>query len=111
MVTPKFQCFNLPNTNSADARFILEQLLRSALKKRIDEKKKLEKDVLTYSNDIFVVIVCKLSSENQQFHLWGEGVSSRYFHFFPISNNFCTRLSEQTLHLNYPMLYLRIICI
>ena len=30
-VTPKFLCFNLPNTNSADARFIRERLLRSAL--------------------------------------------------------------------------------
>ena len=43
-VIPKFICFNLPGTNKADSRFIRKRLLRSALKKREGELRKLKID-------------------------------------------------------------------
>ena len=43
-VIPKFLSFNLPYTNEVDSKFICKRLLRSALNKRQDELKKLEKD-------------------------------------------------------------------
>ena len=44
-VIPKFLTFNLPNTNDSDSRFVRKRLLRSALKKRKDERCKLEKEL------------------------------------------------------------------
>ena len=43
-VKPKFLSFNLPYTNEVHSKFIRKRLLRSALNKRQDELKKLEKD-------------------------------------------------------------------
>ena len=40
---PKFLAFNLPYSNDEDTRFIRKRLLRSAIKKRKDERYKLEK--------------------------------------------------------------------
>ena len=40
----KFSSFNLPYTNEIDSKFICKRLLRSALNKRQDELKKLQKD-------------------------------------------------------------------
>ena len=43
-VIPKFLALNLPNTNDSDSRFFRKQLLRSALKKRKNERYKLDKE-------------------------------------------------------------------
>ena len=44
-VIPKFLAFNLPCTNEEDTRFIRKRLLRSASKKRKDERYKLQKEL------------------------------------------------------------------
>ena len=45
--------FNLPNTNDSDSRFIRKRLLRSALKKRKDERYKLEKELRKISIEVY----------------------------------------------------------
>ena len=45
--------FNLPNTNDSDSRFIKKRLLRSALKKRKDERYKLEKELRKISIEVY----------------------------------------------------------
>ena len=45
--------FNLPNTNDADSRFIRKRLLRSSLKKRKDERYKLEKELRKISIEVY----------------------------------------------------------
>ena len=52
-VIPKFLAFNLPNTNDADSRFIRKRLLRSSLKKRKDERYKLEKELRKISIEVY----------------------------------------------------------
>ena len=58
MVIPKFLCFNLPGGNETDSRFIRKRLLRSALKAREGELRKLKID---YDN-IFRNLTLKLTS-------------------------------------------------
>ena len=52
-VIPKFLAFNLPNTNDADSRFIRKRLLRSSLKKRKDERYKLEKELRKINIEVY----------------------------------------------------------
>ena len=42
---PKFLCFNLPYTNHDDPKAIRRRLLKSAIRKRTNEKYKLSKDL------------------------------------------------------------------
>ena len=44
--------FNLLNTNDSDSRFVRKRLLRSALKKRKDERYKLEKELRKISIEV-----------------------------------------------------------
>ena len=57
-VIPKFLIFNLPYTNEPDSKFIRKRLRRSALNKRQDKIKKLEKD----HAKILQTLTMKLSS-------------------------------------------------
>ena len=41
----KFLCFNLPGTNETDSKFVWKRLLRSDLKKREGELRKLNFDI------------------------------------------------------------------
>ena len=52
-VIRKFLAFNLPNTNDSDSRFIRKRILRSALKKRKDERYKLEKELRKISIEVY----------------------------------------------------------
>ena len=51
-VTPKFLCFNLPGANETDSRFIRKRLLRSAIKKREEELRKLKTNYNNILNDL-----------------------------------------------------------
>ena len=57
-VIPIFLSFNLPYINEVDSKFIRKRLLRSALNKRQDELKKLQKD----HAKILQTLTMKLSS-------------------------------------------------
>ena len=57
-VIPKFLSFNLPYTNEVDSKFIRKRLLPSALNKRQDELKELQKD----HTKILQILTVKLSS-------------------------------------------------
>ena len=59
-VITKFLSFNLPYTNEVDSKFIRKRLLRSALNKRQDELKKLQKD----HAKILQTLTMRLSSVN-----------------------------------------------
>ena len=52
-VIPKFLVFNLPDTNDRDLRFIRKQVLQSALKKRKDERYKLEKELWKINIEVY----------------------------------------------------------
>ena len=51
-VIPKFSAYNLPYTNDEDSRFIRKRLLQSAIKKRRDERCKLENQLLNIRTEI-----------------------------------------------------------
>ena len=55
-VIPKFLAFNLPYANEDDTTQIRKRLLRSAIKKRKDERYKLDKDLRFLSKDIYSVL-------------------------------------------------------
>ena len=55
-VVPKFLNFNLPYTNSDDTRAIPKILLKSAIRKRIKEKLKLESELERYCKGIRLII-------------------------------------------------------
>ena len=57
-VITKFSSFNLPYTNEVDSKFIRKRLLPSALNKRQDELKELQKD----HTKILQILTVKLSS-------------------------------------------------
>ena len=70
-VISKFLAFNLPYSNDEDTRFIRERLLRSAIKKRKEERYKLEKqlkkihsEVCSISNVIDQYIISSLIKKN-----------------------------------------------
>ena len=52
-VIPKFLAFNLPNTNDTDSRFIRKRLLWSSLKKRNDERYKLDKELRKINIEVY----------------------------------------------------------
>ena len=56
-IIPKFWVFNLPNANDSDSRFIRKRLLRSALKKRKDERYKLDKELQKISIENYGLFV------------------------------------------------------
>ena len=51
-VIPKFLAYNSPYTNDEDSRFIRKRLLRSAIKKRRDERYRLEKQLQNIRTEI-----------------------------------------------------------
>ena len=51
-IVPKFLYFRLPHTNYVDAKAIRKRLLRSAIKQRKDEKRRLNNDLERLSNEI-----------------------------------------------------------
>ena len=53
---PKFLCFNLPYTNHNDPKAIRRRLLRSAIRKRTNEKYKLTKDLQESTKDVKSVV-------------------------------------------------------
>ena len=55
-VIPKFLAYNLPYTNDEDSRFIRKRLLRSAIKKRRDERYKLEKQLQNIRTEICSIL-------------------------------------------------------
>ena len=55
-VVPKFLCFNLPYTNHNDSKAIRRRLLRSAIRKRTNEKYKLTKDLQESTKDVKSVV-------------------------------------------------------
>ena len=55
-VIPKFLAFNLPYSNDDDKRFIRKRLLRSAIKKRKDERYKLEKELKKIHSEVCSIL-------------------------------------------------------
>ena len=55
-VVPKFLCFNLPYTNQNDSKAIRRRLLRSAVRKRTNEKFKIKQDLEEQSKVIKKVV-------------------------------------------------------
>ena len=55
-VIPKFLAYNLPYTNDEDSRFIRKRLLRSAIKKRRDERYRLEKQLQNIRAEICAIL-------------------------------------------------------
>ena len=55
-VVPKFLCFNLPYTNHNDSKATRRRLLRSAIRKRTNEKYKLTKDLQESTKDVKSVV-------------------------------------------------------
>ena len=55
-IVPKFLCFNLPDTNHNDPKAIRRRLLRSAIRKRTNEKYKLTKDLQESTKDVKSVV-------------------------------------------------------
>ena len=51
-VFPKFLCFNLPHSSQSDANIIRKRLLRSAIHKRITEKKRTETKLKKATEDV-----------------------------------------------------------
>ena len=55
-VVPKFLCFNLPYTNDNDSKAIQQRLLRSAIRKRTNEKYKLTKNLQESTKDVKSIV-------------------------------------------------------
>ena len=55
-VIPKFLAYNLPYTNDEDSRFIRKWSLRSAIKKRRDERYRLEKQLQNIRTEICSIL-------------------------------------------------------
>ena len=55
-VIPKFLAYNLPYTNDDDSRFIRKRSLRSAIKKRRDERYRLEKQLQNIRTEICSIL-------------------------------------------------------
>ena len=51
-VYPKLLCFKLPNVDGKDVSYVRKRLLKSAIYKRIEEKKKLEKELTDRENNV-----------------------------------------------------------
>ena len=55
-VIPKFLTYRLPHTNDEDSRFIRKRLLRSAVKKRKDERYRLQKQLQNICTEICSIL-------------------------------------------------------
>ena len=72
-VISKFLAYNLPYTNDEDSRFIRKRSLRSAIKKRRDERYRLEKQLQNIRTEICSIlksidkyIILRLIDQNVQ---------------------------------------------